>query len=682
MRRRDTEFTKPQPNIVYGPVESRRLGASIGLNLFPGPTKVCTLSCSYCFIRESSTFPPPTSVPTPDDVIDALTSYFSANKRSIERALYLTFSGNGEPTCHPHFVEIVHRVIDWRRDHKPGLDLAIFTNGTCLSDPNVFNALLLFDKIFLKFDWGCQRDVDVLSHPKIKFDYLEFVNLAKSFAHTIKESDPRHVFILQTAIVPDQKSGVSWHLWADNVAAIAPDEVQLYELDFPNDTFDPPSHFDFLEFQRMIFELMSKKPVPVRFFCKSSYYVKVNLCYAVDSIIYLPLYVADFASVFEQKGVKVTHFVSNDGDLGALNEILRGNAQFALCDPQVVIDFLSSEEASQAGEHSPVLVAVLIDKLALWLVSGSPANGTPREILGEVEQVISYPAGSTANHLCLWQKERAGSPLSVKPVQPGEELRTLCNDPNLKTAAITADLVGAQICTHCRDKHLSLTSYVGRQQLKRFAFTGLLASKDIVQKYPGAVDAVVEGLRKSIQLLNSNEFMDREKEALRKHLQDLYTSRHPGYLLKCPKSNCGLPAAIEKAIDLLTNAHIYSDSGKLHFCPLFNALIIRRASGLKRTPSIRALRHWVDRRAASLPLRLLTSGACLLARFTSIKPTKLILLSIALIVASIACGVAAYFTVAGKQGTLIAFTGIFGSLAGTAVWSLGWNINHNRKPEL
>jgi wyosine [tRNA(Phe)-imidazoG37] synthetase (radical SAM superfamily) len=101
-------FDTLQEEIVYGPVESRRLGKSIGINLFPGKSKVCSLNCRYCFFRTNSISSPEEGYIRADDVIRALDKYMTGPLYDSEykESVYLTFSGNGEPTLHPDFAEI------------------------------------------------------------------------------------------------------------------------------------------------------------------------------------------------------------------------------------------------------------------------------------------------------------------------------------------------------------------------------------------------------------------------------------------------------------------------------------------------------------------------------------------------------------------------------------------------
>jgi len=154
--------THLQKEIVYGLVDSRRLGPSLGLNLFPGTKKVCSFDCIYCFFETPSHKVGDASPATREDVVRALDS----NRRLVHKCQYLTFSGNGEPTLHPDFPAIVSDVAKKAQDF--GRPLAIFTNGTQLSNPDVVSALKKFSKVFVKLDCGTDLELRTVARPHDK----------------------------------------------------------------------------------------------------------------------------------------------------------------------------------------------------------------------------------------------------------------------------------------------------------------------------------------------------------------------------------------------------------------------------------------------------------------------------------------------------------------------------------
>jgi wyosine [tRNA(Phe)-imidazoG37] synthetase (radical SAM superfamily) len=150
--------------IVYGPVPSRRLGLSLGLNVFPA-RKVCNFDCLYCHCgrgSEQEAKGTPTALPSATEVGRALSNYL----RSSPHPEVITFAGNGEPTLHPHFAEIVAEVIQVRDQLAPGLPLAILSNSTRVTDARVRSALLTLDRRVMKLDTAEQDTFLRLDRPR------------------------------------------------------------------------------------------------------------------------------------------------------------------------------------------------------------------------------------------------------------------------------------------------------------------------------------------------------------------------------------------------------------------------------------------------------------------------------------------------------------------------------------
>lgn len=153
--------------LTYGPVRSRRLGASLGINLFPGDEKLCPFDCVYC--QYGRTQRPvvhlargQVRLPAPGDV-----------EKALERALgslsalpaYITFSGNGEPTLHPDFPEMVDRVIALRNRCGGGMRTAVLSNSARVGDPGVRAALVRLDLSIMKLDCGTEDTFSRYNRP-------------------------------------------------------------------------------------------------------------------------------------------------------------------------------------------------------------------------------------------------------------------------------------------------------------------------------------------------------------------------------------------------------------------------------------------------------------------------------------------------------------------------------------
>lgn len=150
--------------IVYGPVSSRRLGRSLGINLFPS-RKVCNFDCIYCHLgrgveREARSEQSP--LPSAAEVGRALATYLLCSPRPE----VITFAGNGEPTLHPHFAEIVSEVVRVRDQRAPEIPLAILSNSTRVTDARVRTALLALDLRVMKLDTAEQKTFLQMHRPR------------------------------------------------------------------------------------------------------------------------------------------------------------------------------------------------------------------------------------------------------------------------------------------------------------------------------------------------------------------------------------------------------------------------------------------------------------------------------------------------------------------------------------
>ena len=143
---------------VFGPVRSRRLGASLGINVLPIKKKICSLNCIYC---ECGWNTDEINENVPQDLLSfpvskiiktELESVFVKIKNSSDVIDVITFSGNGEPTLHPQFAEIIDDTIELRNKYVPSVKIAVLSNSTNLGKEKIINALKKIDKPILKLD--------------------------------------------------------------------------------------------------------------------------------------------------------------------------------------------------------------------------------------------------------------------------------------------------------------------------------------------------------------------------------------------------------------------------------------------------------------------------------------------------------------------------------------------------
>ena len=148
-------------SIVYGPIHSRRLGVSLGMNLMPTTAKLCTFDCVYCVCGWNQPVSHPV-LPTRKQVNEALTSQLSTLNTPLD---VITFSGNGEPTLHPEFLGIIEDTCALRDQYCPNAKISVLSNSTQLGRPEVIEALRLCDNRILKLDSAIDATMQLIDQP-------------------------------------------------------------------------------------------------------------------------------------------------------------------------------------------------------------------------------------------------------------------------------------------------------------------------------------------------------------------------------------------------------------------------------------------------------------------------------------------------------------------------------------
>lgn len=211
---------------VYGPVRSRRLGTSLGINLLPPRSKLCSFNCPYCYCGFNTPKAEGARWPSPDEVAHSLSR---ALARAPAPPHWITFSGNGEPTLHPRFAVVVDRVLAVRAEVAATTRVAILSNGLAAGQPAIRAALLRLDARIMKLDPGpmervngARYDVDRLT---VEYRRLKPYTMQ---ALVTRGSDW------------DGASDASLAAWLPWAARAQPDAVQLSSLSRP--PADPTLH--------------------------------------------------------------------------------------------------------------------------------------------------------------------------------------------------------------------------------------------------------------------------------------------------------------------------------------------------------------------------------------------------------------------------------------------------------
>lgn len=150
---------------IFGPIHSRRLGTSLGVNLSPDDGKICSFDCLYCEAGFNAQGPGTTGFPSREKVRGDLEAKLKGMLAGGERLDVITFSGNGEPTVHPQFGEIVDDVIALRDRYFPDVKISVLTNSTMLDREAVVEALGKVDNNIVKLDSAVESTMRALDRP-------------------------------------------------------------------------------------------------------------------------------------------------------------------------------------------------------------------------------------------------------------------------------------------------------------------------------------------------------------------------------------------------------------------------------------------------------------------------------------------------------------------------------------
>jgi len=218
-----------QSSIVYGPVQSRRLGPSLGVNILPKTYKLCSFNCVYCQYgwTEKPTLKVDEqihAVPTPEEVAAALEKSLRDIVRHRTHINSLTLSGNGEPTLHPRLGEIVDIARSLRDRYVPKVKLTILSNSSTVGKPEVRDTLGKFDLKLMKLDAGNEEVFCELNGPASAIYLGEIVAGLKSLDNVAIQS-----MFVQGRVTNADADSVD--AWLHKIAEIRPTLVQVYSLD-------------------------------------------------------------------------------------------------------------------------------------------------------------------------------------------------------------------------------------------------------------------------------------------------------------------------------------------------------------------------------------------------------------------------------------------------------------------
>ena len=216
--------------IIFGPIKSRRLGNSLGVNLLPKFGKWCSFDCIYCECGWNKDGRKDTTLPTKEEVFEAMENKLKTLKAEGTAVDTITFSGNGEPTMHPAFPQIIDFTLQLRDELYPSAKVSVLTNASQLGKQEVRDALYKIDNPILKIDSPLESLVEAINIPNAAYSLKDAIENIKLFNHN---------FILQTMFLKGVENGVEIdctckeHVepWQNLVRELAPREVMMYTID-------------------------------------------------------------------------------------------------------------------------------------------------------------------------------------------------------------------------------------------------------------------------------------------------------------------------------------------------------------------------------------------------------------------------------------------------------------------
>lgn len=217
--------------IIYGPVKSRRLGNSLGINLMPGNAKICSFDCVYCECGLNDNRIG--QMPKHEDVKQALKKALALLKIENKPLDAITFSGNGEPTLHPDFESIIDDALSLRNQYFPKAKVTVLSNATVIDKPDVFRALNKVDNNILKLDSAIEDTMRAIDQPsRASFTVKWLLKHLNAFNGNL---------IIQTIFISGEYNGYQFDntteeeiaAWIEALREIKPKAVMIYALDRP-----------------------------------------------------------------------------------------------------------------------------------------------------------------------------------------------------------------------------------------------------------------------------------------------------------------------------------------------------------------------------------------------------------------------------------------------------------------
>lgn len=217
-------------DIIFGPIKSRRLGISLGINLLPTDGKICSFDCIYCECGYNAQGKG-SGINKREDIKTALEYKLQEMREKNETPDVLTFAGNGEPTLHPDFEAIIDDTIELRNRYFPNAKVSVLSNATCISKESVFKALNKVDNNILKLDSAYTETIRLINNPNMRnYTAEQLIRNLQRFNGNL---------IIQTMFlrgkhnnqIVDNTTEQEISAWLEAIKRINPKQIMIYTID-------------------------------------------------------------------------------------------------------------------------------------------------------------------------------------------------------------------------------------------------------------------------------------------------------------------------------------------------------------------------------------------------------------------------------------------------------------------
>lgn len=215
-------------SIIFGPIKSRRLGVSLGVNLPPADSKICSFNCIYCECGWTASMNI-SRFPKREQVRTALEDKLRTMTKNHEALDVITFAGNGEPTLHPDFSGIIDDTLELRSAYFPKARVAVLSNATMIFKPEVRQALMRVDQNILKLDSAIESTMRIMDQPLMRHTVEALVDNLRLFDGNL---------IVQTMFlrgtidgqIIDNTTPVEVQAWLAALEQVRPKQVMVYTI--------------------------------------------------------------------------------------------------------------------------------------------------------------------------------------------------------------------------------------------------------------------------------------------------------------------------------------------------------------------------------------------------------------------------------------------------------------------